>query len=76
MSFGKVLAQLKESHPTWERRVCVLAARMYLGVDDIRQYEQGIMVTMQGRPLLSRSELRQVASAWWPVQQRTLHSAV
>ena len=75
MTFNQILTRLMESHPTWGRRMCVLAARMYLGIDDIRQYEQGIMVTMRGEPLLSHSELRQVASAWWPMRQRTLRPA-
>ncbi len=64
-----------ESHPAWGRKMCVLAARIYLGIDDIRQYERGTMVTMCGHDLLSKSELRQVVSAWWTEQRETLQSA-
>ncbi len=75
MTFSQIKTRLTQLHPTWCRRMCVLAARLYLGIDDIRQYERGIAVTMLGEPLLSREELRQVASSWLPLQQRTLQPA-
>ena len=75
MTFHQMLTRLMELYPAWGRKMCVLAARIYLGIDDIRQYEGGHMVTMCGNALLSKSELRQVISAWWAEQRRTLQSA-
>ncbi len=62
MTFHQVVTRLSRAEPAWSRRVCVLAARLYLGVDNFSQYDQGIMVTARGNPLLSRFELRQVSA--------------
>jgi len=62
MAFHEILDRLSETQPTWSRRVRVLAARLYLGIDRIDQHERGLLVTMDGRPLLTRWELREVAA--------------
>ena len=75
MSFHKILNRLAQSHPSWDRRMCVLAARLYLGIDQVADYERGQLVSMVGQPLLNRRELREVASSWMPVSQKTLKPA-
>jgi len=64
MFFSEMIEHLGEVHPHWSRRVCVLAARLYLGIDTPQQYWQGIMVSAKDTPLLSQGEFHEILQAW------------
>ena len=63
-TFPEMVRRLGEVHEEWDRRMCVLAARLYLGIDREDQYQAGIMEHANGTPLLSQSEFRAITMAW------------
>lgn len=58
MKFFETFQSLRETHPEWSRRVCVLAARYYLCVETHEDMMNRINPpdSPWSRPTLSRSE--------------------
>ena len=63
-TFYEMFTRLMEVHD-WPRRMCVLAARLYLGIDKLSDYQAGHMTQPDKRtPLLTQGEYHEIVSAW------------
>jgi hypothetical protein len=62
-TFCEMVLRLKEVHG-WSRRMCILAARIYKGIDTANHYQAGIMNHPSGRPMLTQGEYMEITNAW------------